>query len=184
MKFNDHSILHGSHAFLSGSKYHWINYGDEKLIETYRRFQAIQKGIELHAIAAELIRLRIQLPKSHKSLNRFVNDAIGYRMTPELVLFYSPNAYGTADALSFSRNRLRIHDLKTGETRTSVHQLEVYAAFFCLEYGIEPSEITFSLRIYQSDEILEHLPEPEIIKEIMRKIILFDSFINEVKAEE
>ena len=40
MKFNDHSRLEGAHAFLSASKYHWVNYDDAKLIESYRTAQA------------------------------------------------------------------------------------------------------------------------------------------------
>jgi hypothetical protein len=29
--FNKHSNLAGQHAFLSASKYHWVNYTDQKL---------------------------------------------------------------------------------------------------------------------------------------------------------
>ena len=31
MKWNDHSRISGLHAFLGASKYHWINYNEEKL---------------------------------------------------------------------------------------------------------------------------------------------------------
>ena len=85
MKFNNHFNLEGSHAFLGASKYHWINYDDEKLIASYNNFMAAQKGTELHDFAARCIKLGQKLPKSTKTLNMYVNDAIGYKMTPEQV---------------------------------------------------------------------------------------------------
>ena len=69
MVFNKHSDLEGSHAFLSASKYHWINYDEEKLAQSYLNFLATQKGTELHEFAAQCIRLGIKLPKSKKTLN-------------------------------------------------------------------------------------------------------------------
>ena len=36
MNFNNHSNLEGQHAFLGASKYHWINYGEDKVAEAYR----------------------------------------------------------------------------------------------------------------------------------------------------
>lgn len=184
MNFNSHFDLVGQHAFLGASKYHWINYDEEKLSEAYLKFLAIQKGTALHEFASTAIRLGIKLSNGKKALNNYVNDAIGFRMTPEQPLFYSVNAFGTADSISFRDNLLRIHDLKTGVTPTSIHQLEVYAALFCLEYRIKPSDIEMELRIYQSDTILVHVPPPEDILKIMDKIILFDKKIEEIKSEE
>lgn len=184
MNFNKHSGLEGYHAFLGGSKYHWINYSTEKLSDAYLKFLAIQKGVELHNFACECIRLGIKLPKSKKTLNQYVNDAIGFRMYPEQILFYSENSFGTADSISFRDNLLRIHDLKTGITSVSVHQLEVYASLFCLEYSKKPDEIEMELRIYQNDEVLIHIPSSNSIEEIMNKIILFDRQINKLKSEE
>jgi hypothetical protein len=114
----------------------------------------------------------------------YVNDAIGFRMTPEQPLFYSKNCFGTADAISFRKNLLRIHDLKTGVTPASMHQLEIYAALFCLEYSVNPKDISIELRIYQSNEIYIHNPDAEDILEIMDKIAKFDKAIEDVKAEE
>ena len=105
-------------------------------------------------------------------------------MTPEQPLYYSDNCFGTADTICFKNDILRIHDLKTGETPASMAQLEVYTALFCLEYGINPSDISTELRIYQSDEILVHAPENEIIYSIMNKIITFDKRINRLMTEE
>jgi len=184
MNFNDHSNLVGSHAFLSGSKYHWINYSEDKLVATYLRHLAVRKGSELHDLAMNLVRLGVKLPKSKKTFNSYVNDAIGYRMTPEQVLFYSMNAFGTADTISFRKNFLRIHDLKTGITPTSLHQLEVYAALFCLEYKVKPQDVEMELRIYQIDDIVYLEPEPESIIDIMEKLILFDKRINQINEEE
>ena len=36
MNWNRHSDLEGSHAFLSASKYHWINYDADKLADSYK----------------------------------------------------------------------------------------------------------------------------------------------------
>lgn len=182
--FNKHPHFEGMHAFLGASKYHWIRYSEDKIIESYKNNLAAQRGTELHEFAAQCIRLGQKLPKSNKTLNMFVNDAIGYRMTPEQVLFYSENCFGTADAISFRNKQLRIHDLKTGLIPGHMEQLEIYAALFCLEYRFKPSEIEMELRIYQSGEILYHNPTAEDILPIMDKIITFDKLINKIKAGE
>ena len=49
MNFNRHSNLEGQHAFLGASKYHWINYTDDKIADSYVRFLATQKGIVTNA---------------------------------------------------------------------------------------------------------------------------------------
>lgn len=105
MQFNDHYKLAGKHAFMSASKYHWINYSADKMAETFRTAQAAALGTRLHNTAAELIELGIKLPRSRKTLNMYVNDAIGFRMQPEQVLYYSDNCFGTADAISFDHRK-------------------------------------------------------------------------------
>ena len=35
MDFNKHYSLEGKHAFLGASKYHWVNYDNDKIVETY-----------------------------------------------------------------------------------------------------------------------------------------------------
>lgn len=185
MNFNKHSTFEGQHAFLGASKYHWINYNEQKMAEAYSRFLAIQKGTYLHDFAARCIKIGQKLPRSKKTLNEYVNDAIGYKMTPEQVLFYSPNCFGTADAISFRNNMLRIHDLKTGViVPAHMEQLEIYAALFCLEYDVRPGDIDMELRIYQNDEIVVHNPTVEDIGPIMDKIITFDKIINKIKEQE
>lgn len=183
MNFNKHYDLVGQHAFLSASKYHWVNYDEEKIGSAYTRYMAVQKGTDLHDLASRLIRLKVKLPKSNKSLNSYVNDAIGFRMQPEQPLYYSPNSFGTADSISFRDRILRIHDLKTGESAVKITQLEIYAALFCLEYKIDPKAIQIELRIYQSDEIVVHKPESDDIRQIMEKIIRFDKRIEILKSE-
>lgn len=183
MRFNDHSNLAGLHAFLSPSKYHWTNYEPEKIDRAYVAYLAARRGTDLHAFAHEAVRLGIRLPKSPKTINLYVNDAIGYRMTCEVTLFYSDNAFGTADTISFRRNKLRIHDLKTGLVTTSERQLEVYAAMFCLEYSVNPADIEIELRIYQNDEVKIYDTDPEVIRYIMDKIVEFDKRINTIKLE-
>lgn len=183
MLFNKHYDLVGHHAFLSASKYHWINYDEEKLDRVFTARMAAQRGTDLHDFALQAIRLGVKLPKSAKTLHLYVNDAIGYRMTPEQILYYSENAFGTADTVSFRRNKLRIHDLKTGLHPCSVHQLEVYAALFCLEYRYKPAEIEIELRIYQNDEVQIYEGDPDVITHIMDKIVTFDKRINELRLE-
>lgn len=187
MQWNDHSkdVPEGSHAFLSPSKYHWVNYTDDKLSSTYKKHLAIQRGTLLHSFACQCIALRQKLPKSNKTLNMYVNDAIGFGMMPEQILYFSENCFGTADAISFKKRYLRIHDLKTGEIKASLHQLEVYAALFCLEYNEKPEELNgIELRIYQNDDILIGQPEASDINPIMDKIIRFDKLIEECKEED
>ena len=184
MNFNKHSNLEGQHAFLGASKYHWINYSEDKVAESYSSFLATQKGTQLHEFAAQCIRLGQKLPKSKKTLNAYVNDAIGFKMTPEQILFYSDNCFGTADAIAFRGDLLRIHDLKTGAIPAHMEQLEVYAALFCLEYKVKPADIRMELRLYQSDDILVGNPTVEDIAPIMDKIITFDRIINKIKEQE
>ena len=184
MEFNKHKNLEGCHAFLGASKYHWINYDPSKVAASYRSYLATIKGTELHDFAARCINLGQKLPKSKKTLNMYVNDAIGYRMTPEQVLYYSDNCFGTADSISFKDNLLRIHDLKTGVTPAHIEQLEIYAALFCLEYKVKPADIDIELRIYQSDDIIVFNPTVEDIVPIMDKIITSDKIISKIKAEE
>jgi len=180
MIFNKHyEFDEDDHAFLSPSKYHWVNYDIEKLTTTYTNWEAAKRGTRLHAFAKEAILLGIKQARSEKSLNMFINDAIGYRMTPEQILVYSENCFGTADAISFQRNLLRIHDLKTGVTKSSMTQLELYAAIFCLEYDVNPRDIDVELRIYQNDEVLVH--NPDSINALMDIVILADKHISSLK---
>ena len=184
MEFNKHKNLEGCHAFLGASKYHWINYDASKVAASYRSYLATLKGTELHDFAARCINLGQKLPKSKKTLNMYVNDAIGYRMTPEQVLYYSDNCFGTADSISFKDGLLRIHDLKTGVTPAHMEQLEIYAALFCLEYKIKPADIDIELRIYQSDDIMIFNPTVEDIVPIMDKIVHLDKLLDKLDREE
>lgn len=183
MNFNKYSHLAGRHAFLSASNYHWVNYDEEKLDRVFFKQMAAIRGTELHALAHQLIRLSVKLPGNQKTLNRYVNDAIGFRMTPEQILYYSDNAFGTADCICFRNNTLRIHDLKTGSNEASMTQLKVYAAFFCLEYRFTPLEIAIELRIYQNDDVKVEQPDPDEIFHIMDRIKTFDKRIEELKQE-
>lgn len=184
MIYNKHSELSGQHAFLGASKYHWINYDEKKLAEAYSKHLAVLKGTELHEFAAQCIKLKQKLPRTQKTLNMYVNDAIGFRMTPEQILRYSDNCFGTADAISFKNDMLRIHDLKTGVTPAHMEQLEIYAALFLLEYKIKPGNIDIELRLYQNDEITYFNPTAEHLVPIMDKIITFDKIINQIKEKE
>lgn len=183
MNFNKHFNLEGRHAFLGASKYYWLNYDEDKLISAYQNSKAVQRGTELHDFAERAITLGIKLPKSKKTLNMYVNDAIGFQMTPEQPLYYSENCFGTADAISFRNNFLRIHDLKSGATPAHMEQLMIYAALFCLEYDVDPKGIDIELRIYQTDDVDILNPDPQIILDIMDKIVFFDKRLSQIQDE-
>ncbi len=184
MNFNNHSRLEGQHAFLGASKYHWVNYDETKVAEAYAKYQAVQRGTVLHDFAAQCIRLEQKLPKSQKTLNMYVNDAIGYKMTPEQILYYSDNCFGTADTISFRNGFLRIHDLKTGAIPAHMEQLMIYAALFYLEYKYKPGDVSAELRLYQNDEIIVFSPNADDILPIMDKIVSFDRLIEKFKEQE
>lgn len=206
----DHSkdTPEGSHALLSGSRYSWINYDEEKLFAFLTSSYATTIGTLIHELAAKLIKAQIKVSKNearkmillylvdHKiprtviDIDRYVenfvayvNDAIGFDMRPEQVLRYSENAFGTADAIQFNEKKklLRIHDYKSGVTQPCLHQLEIYAAFFCLEYHIQPKDISMELRIYWNNEIITGFPTAADIVPIMDTIISFDNYIANVK---
>lgn len=191
MNWNAHwdVIRQGKHALLGASKWHWLNYSPEKIARLWETSQQAQRGTELHAFAATAIKLRQKLAAKKQTLNLYVNDAIGFLMDPEVVLYYSDNCFGTADSISFrmdpktKRYLLRIHDLKTGESPVHIEQLEIYAALFCLEYGYEPRDIDIELRIYQNNEVAIYKPEPEEISDIMAKIVESDRIINSIREE-
>lgn len=184
MLFKPHYNLKAAHSFLSPSGYHWINYTDEHLVERFHTHQLAARGTALHELAHQLIELKVPLPKSHTTLNDFVNDVLGFQMKSEQLLYYSDNCFGTADAINFKRNLLRIFDLKTGVTPAHVEQLLVYAAIFCLEYDYKPFDINYDLRIYQNDEVVKFVVDPVDIARIMDRIKTFDKMIDEMRREE
>ena len=190
MRFKPHFDLQGRHAFLSASKSYWLNYDDHKLTLVHKSDQAARRGSELHEWAAQAIKLKQRLPRNKKTINQYVNDAIGFRMKPEVVLWYSDIAFGTADTISFNKDpdtermTLRIHDLKNGTTKASFRQLELYVVFFCLEYNVDPFDIDIELRIYQNDEMTPHIPDPNVIKDYMERTVHAEALIMQLRLEE
>lgn len=184
MQFNRHTQLSGLHATFSPSQSSWLRYSDERAIEVYTNKRASEMGTLLHAWAKETIDLGIKQPRSKKTIYAYVNDAIGFKMDTEVVLFYSTRFFGTADAISFRNMFLRIHDLKTGKTSVSMEQLLVYAALFCLEYKIKPKDLEgCELRIYQNDDVMIHNPGPEEIEQVMDRIIYLDKLLSKYDEE-
>lgn len=146
--------------------------------------RASLEGVEQHRYAAICIEEGIVQDDETTTVGLYINQCIQYKMSPEVVLFYSPNAFGTVDAIAYRHRRLRISDLKTGVTRTSEHQLEVYTALFCLEYEIDPFDMRgIELRIYQDSTVREYIADPYRIKAIMDKIEKFDSILNQLREE-
>ena len=187
MKFNDHNKLEGLHAVFNASKPTWLRYDDERAIDIYSNRKAAEMGSILHKWAQDTINLKIKQPRSKKTIYAYVNDAIGFDMDTEVVLYYSERFFGTADAISFSNGVLRIHDLKTGKTgkiEDHMEQLLVYAALFCLEYKMKPGEIKIELRIYKNDDVLVCNPEADDILPIMDKIIHLDNLLAKLEYEE
>lgn len=169
---------------LSASKYHWINYDDDKFDRIFVMQMAAQRGSELHELAAKLIKLGVPLRQNGTTLSMYVNDAIGYRMRPEQILVYDNNSFGTPDAISFRKKLLRIHDLKNGFALTSFTQLKCYAALFCLEYLENPFNIETELRIYQNDNVRIEKADPDEIVHIMEKYKYFSRRIDQLREEE
>lgn len=173
------------HAIFSPSQPSWLNYSEEQTIERYRNAQAKEMGTRLHSWAAETIALNIRQSRTHKTLNMFINDAIGFRMIPENEIthvtrfVYSEFFFGTCDAYSYNNRVLRIHDLKTGKGPVHPEQLEIYAALFYLQEKLDPFKNQTILRIYQNDDVMEWEPEQERIKEIMDLIVKRDKALRE-----
>lgn len=214
MNWNTHSNLIGKHALFSPSGYHWLNYDSEaedfseQVFKKYRGQFLTTAGTVLHDYAEKRIRYRLRMYKADKNnvlmylldagipisvidldfifenLMHYVNDAIGFQMEPEVVLFYSDNCFGTTDAIYFRNKELRIHDYKSGVIPAHIEQPLIYSALFCLEYGIKPMDISTHLRIYQANEIVEDEPEAETIQDVMNKIITLDKIVSKWKAED
>lgn len=183
MIWKDYSHLKNTHAFLSPSKHYWLNYTPEKLVSTYENFKKVSLGTKYHTLADQLIALAVRLPNTAATFNSFVNDAIGFKMKSEVILFYSYNSYGTVDAISFFDGVLRIHDLKTGTSPGNINQLLIYAGLFMLDYAIDSREIKeIYLRIYQNEEVLEHQPSVEEIVDIINRIKAADEIIETLNA--
>jgi hypothetical protein len=180
-----HSKIAGSHALLSPSSYHWVNYNEQQIDARIHASFSARRGSDLHELAQRMITLGVKLPETTETLNRYVNDCIGFRLTPEQALFYSMNCFGTADAIGFNSHKkmLRIFDLKTGITKVKITQLVVYAALFCLEYDFKPIEIEMEFRIYQNDEVEIFEGDPLEVTSVMSQIVTFDKRIEELRME-
>lgn len=119
----------------------------------------------------------------YQTLILYINDCIGFRMDPEVILFYSNNCFGTTDAISFTQDKiLRISDLKTGDTPAHMEQLLIYAALFCLEYHFKPNELKIETRLYQFGNVTELLDiTPSMMVPIMDQIIACDKYLEGIK---
>lgn len=213
MNWNSHSNLLGRHALFSPSGYHWLNYdaGEESIDLVFKKYKAQYAtliGTTLHEYAEKRIRYKLRMYKTEKNnvlmylldkgipmsvidldsmfdnLLHYVNDAIGFQMDPEVVLYYSENCFGTTDAIYFRNKELRIHDYKSGAIPAHMEQPLIYSALFCLEYSIKPMDISTHLRIYQMNEIMESDPEPEEIQKTMDQIVRLDKIVTKWKAED
>lgn len=213
MIFRKHFDLEGRHAILSASSWRWVNDDIESLTKRICSQYLSPIGTILHDIARKHIKHRIKLNKYDKknimlelveqgvpamvidtinfdsmyeNLMRYVNDCVAYKMSPEVVLKFSDNFFGTADAIKYDEESrfLRIHDYKSGTTPAHMEQLMIYVALFCLEYAIKPNSIQCELRIYQGDEPTIYEPSVEEIAHIIEKIITFDNFMIKMREED
>lgn len=184
MNFIDFSLRNREHAFLSPSSAKgWLGKDRDWLKRKLKSEVARFIGTKKHEMAADDITLRMKRPDNNNSFNMYVNDAIGYRMDTEVKLEYSKWCHGTADALCFRDGLLRIHDLKTGATKTSMAQLVVYAALYCLKHDIAPSDIEIELRIYQSGEIIVHRPDLDEMTHAIDYIVTASQWLDELLDE-
>lgn len=205
---NTHPELVGKHALFSASKYNWLNYDDNALRNAYINSFSSQVGTAVHEYAKDKIIFRqpmednrsernalllqllkvgipqnvIQLERLFTNLLPYVNDAIGYKMTPEVLLYYSDNVFGWTDAISFSRNVLRIHDLKTGDSPAKIDQLMIYAALFFLSHKKEANlqKCKTELRIYQNNQVLIHTPPAYDIACVMDRAVHADLIAEDI----
>jgi len=183
--FNYHNELRGRHALLSPSSSSWLRYDREKLLQFKINSEAKKRGTRLHEWACESIKLgRIQPDKD--ALGLYINDAIANGLKPEQPLQYSDSIFGTADAIGFDGNTLRISDYKSGtvnvyeEKKKDFEQLLIYAALFCLEYAIDPNRIRTILKIYQIDKVIKYVPLPEEIAEITDIIMNHEETLSQI----
>lgn len=161
MNFNKHSELEGKHSVLSASNNSWTSYTAMKMAESYDNGRLKYRGTLWHEVACNAILYSIDLSKYYvnsdqaKLVSKYVHDCIRDEMTPEVVLYYSRNAFGTSDAIKYDEeNRiLYVYDLKTGKRKAKPKQLYIYAAYFCLEYNHHPEDLSFHFRIYQNDSV-------------------------------
>lgn len=213
MNWNMHSNLIGKHALFNPSGISWLNYnleenGIDSVFQRYKAQYATTIGTTLHEYAEKRIKYRLRMFKSEKNnvlmylldkgiprsvidieyvfdnLLQYVNDAIGFRMDPEVILYYSDNCFGTTDAIYFRDKELRIHDYKSGKVSAHIEQPRTYAGLFCLEYGIKPKDITTNLRIYHAEEMIEETTDPEELEAIMTQIIKLDKIVSKWKEED
>jgi hypothetical protein len=174
---------------MSPSQYHWLNYDEAKIRDRFFTAAAAALGTRKHELAAELIDMGIKLPDTGQTLNSYVNDCIGHRMQTEVLLYFSDNCFGTADAIDFRLNpktqkmRLRVFDLKTGDSKASEKQLWVYIAIFCHEYEIDINEIEIDARIYQHDMIYTFEIDPVEILNVIALMKRNDDIINNARLE-
>lgn len=207
MIFNKHLELEGRHAILCPSKPYWLNYDDESLLRYQVSTYATEIGTLVHDYACDRILYKmpidiendeaktglllhllkngipfrvIDLDRIFANMVPYVNDAIGYQMSPEVKLKYSDLCFGTADAIGVRRNTLRIHDLKTGTSPAHMDQLVAYAALFFHEYkrDYKPKTMKVELRIYQNNDIVVHQPEAEEIIRAMDVIVHDDKVLS------
>ena len=58
-----------------------------------------------------------------------------------------------------------------------MEQLIKYAALFALEYNINPIDIQTELRIYQANEAVIYIPQPEEVRDMMTVIVDNDAIL-------
>lgn len=207
MIFNKHPEIEGKHALYGASKYGWI---DRELTEDAVRHElevaySQQNGTDIHALAKKLIWQKKKLPKNLKfirflvevelgargelvsdialyTLYSYVNDAIKLNMRPEVELMNTPWNFGTCDCIRVEPDgRLIIHDLKTGSSTASMQQLRAYAALWCAEYHVDPSELkSIELHLYQNNKIIDDFPSPDDISRIIHNGTVRSQIVNSI----
>ena len=176
------------HAMFSPSQPSWLHDTDEEFAARYSNKKAAELGTRYHEDAARMIQNRWRMSKSSDpvadNVRAYINDAIKYQMLPEVRLEGTQDFFGTADTIIFRRGLLRVHDLKTGTTKPHMDQLRLYAAYYCMQYGINPNDIQMDLRFYQNNEIVCYEPEFGVIADIISEVRHKDELKRRIDAGE
>ena len=212
MIFVKHSNWEGKHSILSPSKWQWLNDDEESLKRRIISSYMPTVGKIIHDYACDRITYGQKLQKTDKkdiifellrnevprfvvsgldmntifeNLYNYINDCIGFRMSPEVGLGISDYGFGHTDCIGFNEkeNLLRVFDLKTGKIPAHMEQLIVYCAYFCIEYHKKPYEFNSELRIYQNNEIIFHNPQPEEVAPVIDNIVSKNNYITRLFKE-
>jgi hypothetical protein len=174
------------YASLIGTTLH--SFAEDRIRYGFKAIKGDKRAAQLELLKANVpaaVINYIDFDNMYENLMAYINDCIGYKMQPEVILYLSEVCFGTADAISFNEKTgmLRIHDLKTGSTPAHMEQLLIYAALFFLEYrAFKISESQIELRIYQNNDVFIANPGVDEILPIMDKLRSLSDYVLNIQG--